>query len=98
MKNLRKTRAVTYRRPGIPAVIIEGKWLLKKYRLNIGDIVDIDYQPNGVALQKNPSLSLENQKKRKAKVAFMQKLHASNIHDEASTQENVVQRSVEVGA
>ena len=33
MKSLKQTRAVTYRRYGIPALILEGRWLTEKYRL-----------------------------------------------------------------
>jgi hypothetical protein len=65
MKNLKNTRAVTYRRYGIPAVILEGKWLTEKYRLLIGDVVDITYYPNEIRLQKNKTLSLERKKKLK---------------------------------
>jgi hypothetical protein len=67
MKNLRKTRVVTYRRYGIPALILEGKWLTEKYRLVIGDLVDIDYQPRELRLKKNIALSLKNQKRRELK-------------------------------
>ncbi len=63
MKKLKTTRAVTYRRYGIPALILEGKWLTENYRLSIGDVVDIDYQPNEIRLQKNKTLSLERKKK-----------------------------------
>ncbi len=62
MKKLKTTRAVTYRRYGIPALILEGKWLTENYRLSIGDVVDIDYQPNEIRLQKNKTLSLERKK------------------------------------
>ena len=54
---------MTYRRYGIPAVILEGKWLTEKYRLKIGDHVDIDYQSNEIRLKKNTSLSRDSQKK-----------------------------------
>lgn len=65
MKSLKKTRVVTYRRYGIPALIIEGRWLTEKYRLQIGDHVDIDYQPNEIRLRKNNKLSLESRKRSK---------------------------------
>ncbi len=65
MKTLKKTRAVTYRRYGTPALILEGKWLTEKYRLSIGDVVDIEYQPDGILLRKNKTLSLERKKKLK---------------------------------
>ncbi len=65
MKPLKKTRAVTYRRYGIPALILEGKWLTEKYQLQIGDVVDIEYQPKGIQLQKNSKLSVERKRKLK---------------------------------
>lgn len=58
-------RVVTYRRYGIPALILEGKWLTEKYRLSIGDLVDIDYQPKEIRLTKNIPLSKERQKRLK---------------------------------
>jgi hypothetical protein len=63
MKTLKATRTVTYRRYGIPALILEGKWLTEKYRLQIGDHVDIDYQQNEIRLRKNNKLSVESRKK-----------------------------------
>ncbi|MBI4160045.1 hypothetical protein HY504_02670 [Candidatus Wolfebacteria bacterium] len=45
MIKLKNTRRVTYRRHGVPAVIIEGKWLEKMYGWKIGDQISIDYQP-----------------------------------------------------
>lgn len=68
----RTTRAVTYRRYGIPALILEGKWLTSKYRLSIGDMVDIDYQPKEIRLRKNATLSRERQKRLKEKEAIRQ--------------------------
>jgi hypothetical protein len=65
MKSLKQTRTVTYRRYGIPALILEGRWLTEKYQLKIGDQVDIDYQPNEIRLRKNNKLSLERRKKLK---------------------------------
>ena len=65
MKSLKKTRAVTYRRYGIPALILEGNWLTEKYQLQIGDQVDIDYQSNEIRLRKNNKLSLERRKRLK---------------------------------
>ena len=85
MKTLKKTRAVTYRRYGIPALILEGKWLTEKYRLSIGDVVDIDYQQDGILLRKNKTLSLE--RKQKAKKA----------NDQSITNESLGERSSEVG-
>ena len=65
MKSLKQTRAVTYRRYGVPALILEGRWLTEKYRLEIGDQVDIDYQPNEIRLRKNTKLSIERRKQLK---------------------------------
>jgi len=67
MKSLKQTRTVTYRRYGVPALILEGVWLTEKYRLQIGDQVDIDYQPNEIILRKNNKLSLESRKELKRK-------------------------------
>ena len=77
MKKLKSTRAVTYRRYGIPALILEGKWLTENYRLTIGDVVDIVYQPNEIRLQKNKTLSLERMKKLKD-LAEIKKQHHDN--------------------
>lgn len=92
-KALRTTRAVTYRRPGIPALILEGHWLTKKYRLSIGDIVDIDYQLKGISLSKNAPMSLKNQKRRTDKREARRIFQESNDDDEAT---NLAQRSDEV--
>lgn len=46
-------------------MILEGKWLTEKYRLSIGDLVDIDYQPKEIRFQKNVLLSKERQKRLK---------------------------------
>ena len=59
---LKKQRVVTYRKNGVPAVILEGKWLTKLYRLHIGDVVDIDHNwPNEIKLSKNHELSKKRQ-------------------------------------
>ena len=89
MKTLKNTRAVTYRRYGIPALILEGKWLTEKYRLSIGDVVDIDYQQDGILLRKNKTLSLERKKKLKE-----QNQHQS--HEQESSIENTGSGSSEV--
>lgn len=83
MKKLKTTRAVTYRRYGIPALILEGKWLTENYRLSIGDVVDIDYQPNEIRLQKNRTLSLERKKKLKDAEEIKNKIY------DTPTQESV---------
>ena len=77
MKKLKSTRAVTYRRYGIPALILEGKWLTEKYRLQIGDHVDIDYQTNEIRLRKNTKLSLESRKILKQKNDAKQRANES---------------------
>ena len=95
MKKLKNTRAVTYRRYGIPALILEGKWLTEKYRLLIGDVVDIDYQSKEVRLRKNPVLSLQCQKERKTKLEKRQRIQES-AHDTITNQdEDAGQRSIE---
>ena len=88
MKKLKTTRAVTYRRYGIPALIIEGRWLTEKYRLRIGDTVDINYQPNEIRLTKNVPLSRERQIKLKEKEQIrlqrMQEFKNANTSTNAS--------------
>lgn len=91
MKTLKKTRAVTYRRYGIPALILEGKWLTEKYRLKIGDQVDIDYQPKGICLKKNVALSTQSQIRRKDKADFKQ-VDQELLHDK---NEDSSERSIE---
>ena len=81
MKKLKQTRAVTYRRYGVPALILEGVWLTEKYRLQIGDQVDIDYQPNEIILRKNNKLSLESRKNLKRK-----KEDGESITDESTSE------------
>jgi hypothetical protein len=85
MKTLKTTRTVTYRRPGIPAIILEGKWLTKKYRLEIGDQVDIDYQPHDLRLQKNTKLSLENRRKR-SRVTNQEKSYDNETGDQETSE------------
>lgn len=83
MRNkLKDTRAVTYRRPGIPALILEGKWLTEKYRLNIGDVVDIDYQPAGIRLQKNNKFSVERKQALKQTQEIKSKTHDNETRDQ----------------
>jgi hypothetical protein len=98
MKNKPKnTRAVTYRRYGIPALILEGKWLTGKYRLNIGDVIDIDYQPKEIRLRKNPTLSKERQTMFKEKAEIRRRRIQGYTHDTITNQdENVGSRSIEV--
>ena len=76
----RPTRVVTYRRYGIPAVILEGKWLTEKYRLSIGDLVDIDYQPKEIRFKQNVPLSKERQKRLKEREE-LRKQRISEISD-----------------
>jgi len=90
-KALRTTRAVTYRRPGIPALILEGHWLTQRYRLSIGDVIDIDYQPKGISLSKNAPLSLKNQKRRKEKREFRVRFNESD--DETRTTQSISEGS-----
>ncbi len=77
MKTLKKTRAVTYRRKGIPAVILEGKWLEETYRLHIGDVVDIDYQSKEIRLCKNERLSRQRREKLRQLARIKQNLYDS---------------------
>src|SRR3989344_4074327 len=96
MKNKNKsTRAVTYRRYGIPALILEGKWLTAKYRLNIGDVIDIDYQPKEIRLRKNPSLSRERQAILKEKAEIRRRRIQGYAYESTSTNESTGERSLE---
>jgi hypothetical protein len=97
-QKLRTTRVVTYRRYGIPALILEGKWLTEKYHLSIGDMVDIDYQPKEIRLKKNVPLSRERQIKLKEKEDLRQQRIHNSLNDTISnTNESTGQRSSEVG-
>ncbi len=42
---MKNTRQVTYRRWGTPAIILEGKWLTKKFGWKIGDLIEVMFQP-----------------------------------------------------
>ena len=84
-QKLRNTRVVTYRRYGIPALILEGKWLTEKYRLSIGDLVDIDYQLKEIHLKKNVPLSKERQKRLKEREEIRQQRIKELTHDKNET-------------
>lgn len=97
MKNLRPMRVVTYRRYGIPALILEGKWLTEKYRLIIGDLVDIDYQPKEIRLKKNIPLSRERQKRLKEREEIRRQRIQESAHDTITNEnENAGSRSIEI--
>lgn len=49
---IKSTRTVSYRRYGVPAVIIEGKWLEKVYKWKIGDQISVEYLPQEIRLKK----------------------------------------------
>ena len=89
-------RVVTYRRYGIPAVILEGKWLTEKYRLSIGDLVDIDYQPKEIRFKKNLPLSKERQKRLKEREEIRKQRIQENLNDETRTNESPLKRSSKV--
>jgi len=79
---LKKQRVVTYRKNGIPAVILEGKWLTKLYRLHVGDVIDIDHKwPKEIRLTKNLKLSKLRQMKLKEREVlrkqFIQKTYGN---------------------
>jgi hypothetical protein len=93
MKSLKQTRAVTYRRYGIPALILEGKWLEEKYRLRIGDVVDIDYQPKEIRLQKNQKLSLQRREKLKEKEAIKRKFYDNQTGNQETPQGESLEHS-----
>ena len=96
-QKLRTTRVVTYRRYGIPALILEGKWLTEKYRLSIGDLVDIDYQPKEIRLNKNVPLSRERQIQLKEKEELRKQRIQELAHDTSTRKnESFVERGGEV--
>lgn len=51
MNHLKPTRAVTYRKSGTPAVILEGKWLLDRYGWKVGDRIQVEYLQNEIRLR-----------------------------------------------
>ena len=53
MRELKPTRAVTYRRQGTPAVILEGKWLTDRYKLKIGDRIEVEFLEGDIRLRKS---------------------------------------------
>ncbi len=53
VKELKPTRTVTYRRYGIPAVILEGKWLTDRYQWKMGDQIQIEYLSDEIRLRKS---------------------------------------------
>lgn len=87
---IRNKRVVTYRRHGIPALILEGKWLTALYGLHIGDVVDIDHQKEEIRLKKNIHLSKERQKK-------IKELNQHQSHEQERSNESSGSGSTEVG-
>lgn len=51
MQVIKNTRAITYRRAGVPAVILEGLWLEKMYGWKIGSEVDVEFQPKEIRIK-----------------------------------------------
>ena len=49
---IKNTRTVSYRKDGVPAVILEGKWLEKVYKWKIGDQISVEYLPREIRLRK----------------------------------------------
>jgi len=95
MKKLKNSRAITYRRYGIPALILEGKWLTEKYRLSIGDVVDIDYQPKEIRFKKNSLLSKERQQHLREKEELRrQRMYG---HTQTNQDADVGERSQDAG-
>lgn len=51
MTTLKTRRIVTYRKAGIPAIILEGKWLEKLFGFKIGGVVNAEYYHNTIILR-----------------------------------------------
>lgn len=94
MKKIKNARAITYRRYGIPALILEGKWLTNKYRLTIGDVVDIEYLPKEIRFRKNAVLSKERQQNLQEKKLRRQRMYG---YTQASSDEDAGQGSSDIG-
>jgi len=60
MNQLKSTRAVTYRKSGTPAVILEGKWLADRYGWKVGDRVQVEYLQNEIRLRKSNRAAKQN--------------------------------------
>ena len=97
---IRNKRVVTYRRQGIPALILEGKWLTALYRLRIGDVVDIEHNhPKEIRLKKNTQLSKERQKRLKEREELRKQRIAelNSSHEQTDKNEGFSAGSVEAG-
>lgn len=60
MNQLKPTRAVTYRKSGTPAVILEGKWLLDRYGWKVGDRIQVEYLQNEIRLRTSNRAAEQN--------------------------------------
>jgi len=47
---IKDTRTISYRKYGVPAIIIEGKWLKDIYGLSVGDHINVAYEPDEIKL------------------------------------------------
>lgn len=46
-----RTRKMSYLTPGIPRLIIEGKWLVKKYSVRVGAVVNLEYHRDRIVIK-----------------------------------------------
>ena len=76
---MKQTRTVTYRRWGVPAVILEGKWLTKKYGWTMGDQIDVNLQPEGILLTKIEKIKSTQETKNSPKGAPGTDINTSSV-------------------
>lgn len=49
---IKNIRTISYRKDGVPAIIIEGKWLKNIYGWDIGDQVNVEYEPGEIKIKR----------------------------------------------
>lgn len=47
---MKPTRKVTYRKWDCPCIMLEGKWLTKKYGWRIGDTVNVKFNKDSITI------------------------------------------------
>lgn len=49
---IKNIRTISYRKDGVPAIIIEGQWLKNIYGWNIGDQISVEYEPGEIKIKR----------------------------------------------